>query len=202
MGQSLGWGLTAPTLVLNKSWVPISTTTVRHAINLAIKDSARLIQPDTYQVHDFESWCTLSPLPEGGAIRTPNLIIRLPEVIVLMAYNKIPGNKVPFSRRNVYRRDGNLCQYCGRHVHHSEMTIDHVVPRSVGGKNTWENCVIACRRCNNAKGDKALSECGLRLLRRPTQPDWSPCITTRKGQRCQSWRGFVSEKQWAMGFGG
>ncbi|MFT7616395.1 MAG: 5-methylcytosine-specific restriction endonuclease McrA [Planctomycetota bacterium] len=201
MGQPGGLGLGAPTLVLNKSWVPINTITVRHALVLVVSGSARIIQPDTYEAHDFESWCDLGPLSGLSAIHTPRLVLRSPEVIVLTTYNKIPGRRVPFSRRNLHRRDGDSCQYCGRHVRANDVTVDHVVPRSHGGANSWENCVIACRRCNSTKGNKRLKESGLHLRREPVQPEWSPCITTRKGHRHPSWRGFVNDRQWASGFG-
>ncbi len=201
MGPAGGSGLSAPTLVLNRSWVPINTTTVRHALILVVKGAARFIQPDTYEVHDFESWLKLAPVPGQFAIRTPVFAVRLPEVIVLTDYNRLPGQRVPFSRRNLHRRDGNCCQYCGRHVRADEMTVDHVVPRSQGGKNSWENCVIACRRCNSVKGSQGLKESGLYLLREPLQPEWSPCLTTQKGLRRPSWRSFVNDRQWASGFG-
>lgn len=201
MGQPGGLGLEAPTLVLNKSWVPINTTTVRHALILVVNGSARIIQPDTYQAHDFESWCELPPIDRIATIHTPRLALRVPEVIVLVDYNKIPRRRVPFSRRNLHRRDGNSCQYCGHSVRASDMTVDHVVPRSQGGQNSWENCVIACRRCNSAKGNKRLKESGLFLQREPVRPEWSPCIATRKGQRHPSWRGFVNDRQWASGYG-
>ena len=201
MGPASGSGLTVPTLVLNKSWIPINTTTVRHALVLVVKGAARLIQPETYEVHDFSSWCSLDPFPDKDVIRTPALCLMLPEVIVLTEYNRLPGQRVPFSRRNLHRRDGNSCQYCGRNVRADDITVDHVIPKSKGGKNTWENCVIACRRCNSRKGSKGLKESGLYLLREPKQPEWSPCLSTRKGQRRDSWRGFVNDRQWAGGFG-
>ncbi len=201
MGPAGGSGLTSPTLVLNKSWVPINTITVRHALVLVIKGSARFIQPETYEVHDFASWCRLGHLEDVPVIHTPALVLPRPEVIVLTTYNRLPRLRVPFSRRNLHRRDGNHCQYCGRRLKAQDMTVDHVVPRSQGGRNSWENCVIACRRCNSRKGSKGLKESGLHLIREPVQPEWSPCLATRRGQRHSSWRGFISDRQWAAQFG-
>ena len=102
----------------------------------------------------------------------------------------------PFSRRNLYRRDGNRCQYCGKRLPTSELSIDHVVPRARGGRTTWENCVLACIPCNVRKGSRELREVGMNLLRPATRPKWSPCLTVNVGRRRASWEKFVSEQYW------
>ena len=199
MGPSSGSGLMEPTLVLNKSWVPINTTTVRRALILVAKGAARFIQTESYELHDFQSWLRLRPQDETS-IRGVEVYLRIPEVVVLTRYNRLPGKSVPFSRRNLYRRDGSQCQYCGEYVATRDMTVDHVVPRARGGANSWENCVLSCQKCNSRKGSRCWRDVGLNLLREPRRPEWSPCITIKKGQRKDSWRRFVSDRQWLTGF--
>ena len=86
--------------------------------------------------------------------------VEIPEVILLSTYGKVPRIEVSFSRKNLYRRDGHACQYCGTHRPSSELSIDHVLPRSRGGRTTWENCVLACVRCNSKKADRTPREVG------------------------------------------
>lgn len=188
--------LNEPTLVLNRSWVAISTTTVRDALSLVYRGVARVIQPETYATHDFTSWADLAVTKDQPAIHTVRLRIRVPEVILLTTHDKLPARTVPFSRRNLYRRDGFRCQYCGRRQPSNELSIDHVVPRSRGGRTTWDNCVLACIPCNVRKGNKMLSEAGMRLVRSPDKPDWSPCLTVTIARRRASWEKFISEQYW------
>lgn len=190
--------LDQPTLVLNRSWVAISTTTVRNALAMVYRDVARIIQPNTYETFDFESWADLR-LEEGQpCVRTVRLRIPVPEVILLVRHDRQPSRQVPFSRRNLYRRDGYRCQYCGRRRPTSELSIDHVIPRSRGGKTSWENCVIACIPCNVSKGYRTLAEAGMRLVRPPRRPKWSPCLHVSLGSRRASWEKFVSDHYWSV----
>ena len=194
---SNGSVLREPTLVLNRSWVPIHTTTVRHALTLLCKDAASVIQPETYEVHSFDSWQRMRPGEEEPRIGCVRFSIRVPEVIVLSGYDRIPRKRVPFTRRNLYRRDDNTCQYCGERAPADRLSIDHVVPRSRGGRNSWDNCVLACVRCNIRKGDRPPEAAGMRLRSRPREPEWSPCLGIRPVKRKDSWRRFVSPRQWA-----
>ena len=188
--------LNSPTLVLNRSWVAISTTSVRTALALVYKRVARVIQPETYQTHDLDSWSDLRVEPGDPCIRTVRLEIPVPEVILLTRHNHMPRRQVPFSRRNLYRRDGNCCQFCGRRFPTHELSIDHVIPRSRGGRTNWENCVLACIPCNVRKGSRLPDEANIALLRPATAPRWSPCLTVNVGRRRASWEKFVSEQYW------
>ena len=190
--------LNQPTLVLNQSWVAISTTPVRNALSLAYRRVARIIQPDTYEVHDFDSWADLSPRAGEPRVRTPRLQIPVPEVILLLRHDKIPSRSVPFSRRNLYRRDSYRCQYCGRRCPTQELSIDHVIPRSKGGRTAWDNCVIACITCNVRKGHRLLGEAGMALVRHARRPRWSPCLQVSMKSRRASWEKFVSERYWTV----
>lgn len=188
--------LTQRSLVLNKSWAAITTTTVRHALGLMFSGAARAIQPDTYECYSFESWADLAVAPEEPCVRTVALRIRVPEVIVLTRYSGMPRQRVTFSRRNLYRRDKNTCQYCGARPGNGELSIDHIIPRCRGGRSTWENCVLACVRCNRRKADRLPQDVGLRLLSKPVEPKWTPALEASIGHIRQSWERFVSEQYW------
>ncbi len=188
--------LALPTLVLNKSWLAIATTSVRHALRLVYTGAAKAIQPETYETHGFESWADLAVPPDEPFVRTVRLRIRVPEVIVLTRYDKVPLQTVVFTRRNLYRRDRNTCQYCGARPGTAELTIDHVVPRARGGRSGWENCVLACVLCNRRKADRTPDEAGLTLMRLPFRPGWSPSIGVPVARVRQSWEKFVSETYW------
>jgi 5-methylcytosine-specific restriction endonuclease McrA len=188
--------LSQQALVLNRSWAAIATTSVRHAMRLMFKGSARAIVPETYELHEFATWADLAVEPDEPCIRTVALRIKVPEVILLTSYAGIPNKSVTFTRRNLYRRDRNTCQYCGRRPGTSELSIDHVVPYSRGGRNTWENCVLACMKCNRKKGNRLPQEAGLKLLHEPRRPKWTPIVEIPVGRRRQSWEKFVSERYW------
>ncbi|MCA9319323.1 MAG: HNH endonuclease, partial [Planctomycetes bacterium] len=131
-------------------------------------------------------------------VRGVGVVIRAPEVIVLARYDRLPRKQVPFTRRNLYKRDEHRCQYCGLRQPLDQLSIDHVVPRSRGGPSTWENCVLACLRCNVRKGDRPPQAVGMSLLRHPEKPEWSPCLGVHQGKRKTSWRKFVPDRYWAM----
>ncbi|MCK4414772.1 MAG: HNH endonuclease [Candidatus Eisenbacteria sp.] len=188
--------LNSPALVLNRGWYPIGTTTVRDAICLVFREAAKALDHQDCSIHDFDSWTSLSVARGEPCIRTVRLSIRIPEVIILTRYDAIPHHRVPFSRRNIYKRDRYRCQYCGARPPVAELTVDHVVPRSMGGRSTWKNCVLACLRCNRRKASRTLSDARLRLRVSPREPHWSPCISIPVAKRRASWEQFVSEKYW------
>jgi 5-methylcytosine-specific restriction endonuclease McrA len=188
--------LTQPALVLNRSWSAIATTTVRHALALVFKGSAKAIHTDTFEAHEFATWADLAVPPDEPCVRTVSLRIRAPEVIQLTQYNAVPSSSVVFSRRNLYKRDRNTCQYCGARPGTAELSIDHVLPRARGGRTTWENCVLACVRCNRRKGSRLPEEVGLSLLKTPVRPRWTPTLELPLGRVSQSWERFVSDRYW------
>jgi 5-methylcytosine-specific restriction endonuclease McrA len=188
--------LDEPTLVLNRSWLAISTTTVRKAMCLLYQRAASVICPETYQPHDFDSWSSLSVARDEPCVRTVSLSLRIPEIIVLRRYDSLPRRSVAFSRRNLYRRDHFTCQYCGSRPGSEELTIDHIVPRSLGGRTTWNNCVLACVECNKRKSNRALRDTGMRLRKPPRSPRWSWDVEIALGRRRASWEHFLSERYW------
>lgn len=188
--------LNEPALVLNRSWYPIGTTTVRDAICMIYRAAARALDPEDCVAHDFDSWASLR-VPDGEpCLRTVRLRIKIPEVIILTNYDTLPIRRVPFSRRNIYKRDRNTCQYCGARPSLAELTIDHILPRSDGGRSNWENCVLACLACNRRKANMLPQQAGMRLRTKPSEPHWSPFISIPMGQRKSSWEQFISERYW------
>ena len=139
-----------------------------------------VVNPEDFATHDFDSWRTLSQAcREGRFVNTVNYRLRAPEVIVLRFFDGFYRREVRFSRRNIFERDRNRCQYCGRVFPRHELSIDHVVPRSRGGRDCWENMVLACVRCNVRKGQRLPHETGIRLIRHPRKPNWVPHISFR-----------------------
>ncbi len=145
-----GWSaMHAPVLVLNASYEPINVCAARRAIVLVLKGVAM-----TEEVN-------------GHFLHSARLAIRIPSVIRLLEYRRIPRQTRALSRKNILLRDRNTCQYCGTVLPSSELTLDHVVPRSRGGLSTWENLVACCHVCNRKKGNQLPVEANMKLLREP-----------------------------------
>jgi 5-methylcytosine-specific restriction endonuclease McrA len=181
------------TLVLNRSWRPVHVTTVRRALCMVFRDAARIVSPETLETYTFGQWLH-QPVPSDDvAIRSPSVRIAAPEVVLLVHYDRIPCHEAPFTRRNLFLRDDFTCQYCGRRCASDHLSVDHVLPRSRGGSTSWENCVLACVGCNARKADRTIKEAGLRLLRAPVRPRWTPYLNLRPSQRMDSWARFSPE---------
>ena len=188
--------LNQETLVLNKSWVAITTTSVRDALTMLFAGNARAIQPETYETYEFQTWSELSIPVDEPCVRTVAMRIRVPEIVVLTRYGGVPRMTPSFSRRNLFMRDGNACQYCGTRPGTKELTIDHVLPRSRGGQSTWTNCVLACVACNRRKANRLPAEANMRLLKEPRCPAWTPIMEVPIMRVRQSWKKFVSDRYW------
>jgi 5-methylcytosine-specific restriction endonuclease McrA len=160
-------------LVLNRSYQPIHVTSVKRAFALLYQGIARAIDRE-YRLFDFQSWSALAADTHPDTVGTVSRRIRVPRVIVLLACEHLPRARVRFSRHNIYLRDGNRCQYCGRGFQRAELNLDHVIPRSRGGITTWENVVCSCVACNLRKGGRTPDEANMKLLRTPARPKWSP----------------------------
>ena len=179
-------------LVLNRVYQPVHITSVRRAFSLLYQGAAKAID-EQFQLFYFESWAALAAAAHQDAIGTVGRRIRVPRVIVLMVYERMPKTRVRFSRFNIYARDENTCQYCGERLPRAELNLDHVVPRSRGGATTWENVVCSCVPCNLRKGGRSPAEAGMRLLRPPFRPRWTPMFrsATRRAFY-REWRPFLS----------
>lgn len=184
-----------PTLVLNRNWQPVNVATVARALVLLWNEVAAVVDPADYQLYTWDDWSRLRPRDDEPVIRTTRSCLRVPEVIVLAEYDRLPRGAVSFSRRNLFRRDHGTCQYCGRRPASDELSIDHVLPRSHGGTSNWENCVLACIDCNKRKADRTPHQAGMKLARAPVRPEWKP-LYARHATRIESWSKFVSESYW------
>ena len=180
------------TLVLNRAWNPVATTTVRRAIVLMSRGAAGAVDPETYELADWTAWIEGDRSSEG-TVRGVDFLFPVPDVIILREYGGVPRQTVPYTRRNVYRRDAMRCQYCGAMPGIGALTIDHVIPRSRGGGTSWENCVAACLRCNGRKADRLVSESGMRLLREPFAPTWPGGLDPRVVRSRPVWHRFLPE---------
>ena len=182
--------LNTKVLVLNRSYLPVHITVVRRALSLLYQGIARAVD-EQYRTFDFASWADLAA--DEDSIGLVDRAIRVPRVILLQGYDRIPRRYVRFSRFNIYSRDQNRCQYCGRQFPRAELNLDHVVPRSKGGTSIWENVVCSCHRCNRLKGGRTPAEAGMRLIRQPRRPQWTPFMTeTYSLRRYKEWMPFLS----------
>ena len=138
-------------LVLNQSYEPISVCNLRKAVILLFLDKAEMVVEDG-----------------GKKLHSISSVFPYPSVIRLNQYKRIPYKNILLSRKNILRRDGHRCQYCGTTA--PPLTVDHVLPRALGGRDSWENLVAACVRCNNRKGSRTLEHSGLALRSIPRRP--------------------------------
>lgn len=179
-------------LVLNKSWIGIRIRTVQQSLVLVWRKRAFIVDVDDYNVYDWDEWANQTvDKDKDFYIATTHGCIKKPEVIVLSHYNKIPKHELRLTKKNILLRDEYTCQYTGERLTKSQIDIDHVIPKSKGGKNTWDNLVVSSKDINRLKADKTLEEAGLTLIRKPTKPIANiPLIHNIKNVP-DSWRKFI-----------
>lgn len=201
--------LQRPVLVLNKSWIAVAVVSVQKAIYLLNKKEddgqpkARVVEisPDNNgaSLYDWADWADWSQMvfdelkQEDPKIRTVRQDYKVPEIIVLTRHNKMPQQRVNFSRRTIHRRDGFRCQYCNKKT--EELTIDHIIPRSQGGPTTWENCVCCCVECNSKKANRTPEEANMVLLSVPVKPKFT--LPAAK-YRIKSWEAVLGAAYWEV----
>lgn len=182
-------------LVLNRVYLPVHITSVFRAFSQVYTGGAKVVDSE-YRTFDFESWSELSQShaassqPTIGSAKQRFLV---PRVILLSSYDSRPRYRIRLSRMNVYLRDSSTCQYCGQRFERKDLNLDHVLPRSRGGKTTWENIVCSCIRCNLKKGNRTPNEASMSLLKPPTQPRWSPIFRNPARRLYREWLPFLSE---------
>lgn len=200
-------GLDAKVLVLNRLYMALRVVSARRAFSLVMRELAEVIHVEEgqYQSYDFESWAELSDLQrrfephKHDWVRTVRFDIAAPKVIRLLGYDRVPQQHVKLNRRNLFARDRNRCQYCGRSFPTSELSIDHVTPRAQGGNDSWENLVCACVRCNARKGGRTPEQAGMHLTVKPVRPRRNPLISLRLGQeKYSSWKAFLDNAYWSV----
>ncbi|MEM1355295.1 MAG: HNH endonuclease [Planctomycetota bacterium] len=204
--------LNSHVLVLNKMWMAVRVVDARRAFALLCKGLAEVIRVDdgSYTGYDFGDWTDLSDTrhrffhaPDGEEpyewVRTVRMQIAVPKVIRLLGYDKLPRNEVKLNRRNIFARDNNRCQYCGKKFPTSELSLDHVIPRSQGGGASWENLVCCCVGCNTKKGGRTPRQAGMPLIRKPTKPKTNPVLHIRLGTgKYESWKAFLDNAYWSV----
>ena len=183
-------------LVLNRLFQAIQVTSVRKAFCLLYKGHVRAVAPD-YTTYDWEDWVDIPPQSNEDSIITPTLRIRIPRVVLLVDFDRLPRHEVRFTRKNIFYRDRNRCQYCGHKFQTRDLNLDHVVPLSRGGKSTWENVVCCCIKCNSRKGGLLPEEAGMHLIRSAVKPRWHPLvkISFTTGQY-EAWKNFLDIAYW------
>ena len=197
--------LDASVLVLNKHYLAVRITSARRAFGMVYRRIAEIVacEDDQYLSYDFDSWREVSELrakydrDRHDWVRCVRFEIAVPRIIRLLFYDRLPRQNVKFNRRNIYARDRNRCQYCGQKFPTSELSLDHVVPRSLGGKTTWENVVCCCVACNVRKGGRRPAPAGMRLIARPAKPRRSPVVQLRlNSEKYASWKQFLDAAYW------
>ncbi len=158
-------------LVLNQSYEPLMVVNAKRAIVLVLKNKVELLEK------------------YNNSIRTVSNKFESPSVIRLNFYVRIKYKNTPISRKHILRRDNNRCQYCDKKA--IPLTIDHVIPRNKGGKDTWENLVAACVRCNTKKGDRLLKEIGMGLLKEPRRPSKIFQLQSYVNQTKNNWKPYL-----------
>jgi len=188
--------LNGEVLVLNNLYQAIQITSVRRAMCLLYKDLVRVVDGD-FATYTFENWSDLPVTREDDAVHTPHRAIRVPRVVLLVHYGRLPRYDVRFTRKNIFWRDRNRCQYCGSRFRTTELNLDHVIPLSRGGRSTWVNIVCCCLRCNRVKANRTPAEAGMTLTRDPQRPRWHPLARIRwSHRRYEIWRNFLDAAYW------
>ena len=208
MSSSPNSALDASVLVLNKLFMAVHIISVRRAFCLLCKDLAEVVslEDGQFATYDFPTWREVSDYrarnfrqEDDDWVRTVNSVIQVPRVIRLLGYEKLPKQTVKFNRRNIFARDNNQCQYCGRKFPTAELSLDHVTPRSQGGQSIWDNIVCACVACNVRKGGRTPKQAHMSLIRKPEKPKRSPLLNLKLTHRkYQSWKTFLDNAYWSV----
>lgn len=192
-------------LVLNKHYAAVRVMSARRAMTLLFRGIAEIvsIEDESWESYDFHTWVELSEYRAQYErhrhewIRCVRCEIAVPRIVRLLFYDRLPKRQVKFNRRNIFARDANRCQYCGRKFPVSELSLDHVLPRSQGGHADWDNIVCCCVKCNVKKGGRTPGQAGMRLIAEPIQPKRSPVITLRlTSDKYASWKQFLDSAYW------
>ena len=162
-------------LLLNITYEPLRIINWQKAISMLCLGKVEVIEEYNREIHSV------------------SFTIKLPSVVRLLNIVKRPKSPVRFSRQNIYARDRHKCQYCGRRFSTEDLTYDHVLPKSRGGKTEWGNIVTCCIDCNRKKGGRIPAEASMKLIRKPARPAWVPAIRITIGFKevPQSWRDYL-----------
>ena len=195
--------LNTPVLILNKHYVAVGVASAKHALCMLFRGAAEVVDVENkkFNTYDFGSWAELSEFKaefektEYSWIQSVKRMFAIPPIVRLLSYGEFRKRTPKFNRRNVFLRDNNTCQFCGRKHKTSDLSLDHVVPKSKGGRLEWTNVVCACLKCNVKKGSSTLAQCGMKLIRKPVAPVHAFDIPKNHHK---SWDSFVSEMYWCQ----
>ena len=192
-------------LVLNKHYAAVRVVTARRAMCMLFKQIAEIVSIDdgSWLSYDFKSWREVSEVrsryerEHHDWIRCVRFDLAVPRILRLLLYDRLPVAPVRLTRRNIYARDRSRCQYCGSRFSTSELTLDHVVPRSLGGQMAWTNVVCCCVTCNVRKGGRTPHHARMKLITEPVRPKRSPMITVHlTSEKYASWKQFLDAAYW------
>jgi len=164
-------------LVLNRNWLAINITTPANALSMMYSEVAMgldIKDKTSMTSCNWEEWVNLTITHKDNFVKTPTGKIKIPKVIIT-SFSKVPLRRPRFTLKNLWDRDQGRCQYTGRNLSTSEANVDHVMPKSRGGKTNWSNCVLCHKEVNSKKGDRTPAEAGLKLLSQPKEPHLLPC---------------------------
>jgi 5-methylcytosine-specific restriction endonuclease McrA len=188
----------------------VRVVTARRAFVLLYREAAEVIDIDDGQFcnYDFESWCELGQLRAEDRqhhedwVRAVHFDIQVPRIVRLIRFDRQYHASLRLNRRNLFARDGHSCQYCGQSLPPSQLSLDHVVPRSKGGGTTWENVVASCVKCNTKKGGRTPKEARMNLRTEPRKPTHNPMLTIKlDNPKYESWKTFLPKGSWLMDVG-
>ena len=194
-------------LVLNRLWQAVNVCSVRRALTLLFEGHAQVVvsaNDGAFHTFDFKQWRNFSAVEprDDDSVHTISFKIRVPRVILLLVFDRLPKKEVKFTRHNIFERDRNTCQYCGKTLDRKDLNLDHVIPRDRGGPTTWENIVCSCIPCNTLEANRTPPEAGLRLIRKPKRPKWRPFIQVNFGAPVhESWKHFLDIAYWNVELG-
>ncbi len=183
--------LNKPVLVLNKVWMPIRVVPAYRSIVLIFAKKASAVNTDTYYIYKWEDWIKQPIAETDPIIIGARYNIKVPEVIVLSIYDKIYKKDARLTKKNIYIRDNYRCQYSGKKIKGTDADIDHIVPRSLGGTNSWENMVVCSKEINRQKANRTPEQANLKLIRKPTKPNASKLLIDPRTIIPKSWSKFI-----------
>ena len=192
-------------LVLNRLWQAVNIIGIQRAFSLLLQNHAQVINTGdgSFQVMDSSAWLDHSvqqiPRENEAYVQTVHLRIRVPKVLLLRKYDRLPMQEVRFTRDNLFERDQYRCQYCGNSFPVDRLNMDHVIPKANGGRTSWENIVTACIPCNTQKANRLPHQANMHLIKKPSRPRWRSFVSSLVDQQYDSdWDYFLNLKQKKM----
>jgi len=189
-------------LVLNRLWQAVNIIGIQRAFGLLLQNNAQVIHTsdESFRVMDSSEWLDYSarevPIETEAYVQTVRLRIRVPKVLLLRKYDRLPMQEVRFTKDNLFERDQYRCQYCGNSFSGDKLNMDHVIPRANGGRTYWENIVTACIPCNTRKANRLPHQANMHLIKKPSRPRWRPFVSSLIDQKYDSdWNHFLNLKR-------